>query len=580
MSNRREKRRHWEIIRQGELSASSSNSSSRSSSLDPKPWRCAALEKKLQEALVCSPQQGDVEHQRAEPNNHLQTYLDKLEERIKKKKRSRKKYLNTPLYATPTFAGGVFDYKGGELAVADGSVRLCIPPNAVNQSRGPYKLYIFLTHNKHEYPSKIGVKGMNVTPVVRCGPHGRSFDKPVLLTMRTAIDGKYKELKLLKSETDAGKECEWKFADSKEALCVWDRGRCIVAVQHFTLYRVIGRGGESILKGVFKIHVYIVKENGNSIKLRVRVFPDNEADLQVVKAMELDQGAKLLDGLQRIAIQQGKGITIKLVNLSHGWSPSNPGSMDSVVSADFIWEGESRQQTGVVRTITINHDSGGDRPKLVEGTIQVHETGRPDSGSQIDIKEHVSLPTAEEYPQPNLQSTARRPAAAKPSLKTVDDTFRNSLPEFQKGNNHRFEDIIPWKLYLDLCVKLDIKGQSDARFFAERIGLSTETIQYLTDNISCRERSVADSVLDFWINLRVQAKLQKREILEELASLLQDIGHEQAAILVRGHISPKQNSASSCDSGIASPSSMTSEDSASGDTEGFKSRDRVAGRDS
>ncbi|XP_070580833.1 UNC5C-like protein [Ptychodera flava] len=477
-------------------------------------------------------------------NTYLSECLHNLDEHIKKrKKKSRKKYLNTASYSTPVFAGGVFDQSGGELVVADGSVRLRVTPDAVKKCLAPYKVYIYLSHDKNDYP-KLGIKGTNLSPVVMCGPHGLSFEKPILLTVQTGIKGKYREIKVLKSETKPGEECKWQIADRSEAHCLWNEGRCITAIRHFTLYRVIGVGGESILKGVFKVCVYSSDEKGNSIKFRVRVFPDTQAETQIVERIE--QGELLSQ--QKVTIQHGTGIIIRMENLTRGWS--NGGSSNQEVTPGHIWMGESRQQSGVVRTFTVTF-SGVGRPSAIEARILVHETGRSDSGVQVAVNKRLSTPSVQ-GPQLRLQSAARRPAVShcnSAGVSSVDRAFRNALPEFQRVHEDKFAHIISYSAYVDLCMTLDIKGVCDIRFLADRIGLGTETILYLTENVSGQCRSVAATVLDFFFEQRIQNGLKKKQILEELASLLQDIGHERAASMVRGHIRPKQTP----DSGFVSP---------------------------
>ncbi|XP_077979840.1 uncharacterized protein LOC144435147 [Glandiceps talaboti] len=496
-------------------------------------------------------------------DSYLAKCLEQLDQNIRKRKKRRKRYLNTLSYATGYFAGGVFDHRGGELVLADGDVRLRITPNAVSKSLGPYKVYIYLTHNMKEYPKTSGVDGMYLSPVIRCGPHGLAFEKPVLLSVKTAIEeGEYSSFKVFKSDTKPNEECSWQVTDDDEAHCIWsrgpDRGYCITALKHFTLYRIIGMRGESILKGVFKVQVFMEFGKRHSIKLRVRVFPDTVADLKIVKQSESEIGGTLVDvdTSQRISIEENKGLVMNLTDVSpDGWKLVNDTRCE--VKPEHIWMGQSRQPSGVVRTFSL--ESVGGLPDNIGCRLAVCEQGRPDT--EIIIKLRSTLyrqqPRDALY---QLQSTARRPANAdRPiaQVNAVDRDFRNSLPEFQRVYNDRFSDIINYELYVDLCVRLDIESQCDARFLAANLGLKTETISYLTKNVTGQHRSLSSCLLDFYIERSIQGGLNKREILTDLEGRLKNIGHEQAAILVHDHLCPKKASVrsdGSSDSGMGGSS--------------------------
>ena len=89
---------------------------------------------------------------------------------------------NIPENADPKMvAWGLVDHNGGKFTIGNTGVSLTIPPQAIPEGRTE-GIYIAIVNREKEHP-QITSKESLLSPVVKCGPTGLKFQRPVILSM-------------------------------------------------------------------------------------------------------------------------------------------------------------------------------------------------------------------------------------------------------------------------------------------------------------------------------------------------------------------------------------------------------------
>lgn len=89
---------------------------------------------------------------------------------------------NIPENADPKMvAWGLVDHNGGKFTIANTGVSLTVPPQAIPEGRTE-GIYIAIMDQEREHP-QITSKESLLSPVVKCGPTGLKFQRPVILSM-------------------------------------------------------------------------------------------------------------------------------------------------------------------------------------------------------------------------------------------------------------------------------------------------------------------------------------------------------------------------------------------------------------
>ncbi|XP_006818130.1 uncharacterized protein LOC102802020 [Saccoglossus kowalevskii] len=89
-------------------------------------------------------------------------------------------------FTNKVFAGGLFNFEGGNLKIEDTGVNLFIPPGAISMEDGTKQIYIYINLSRI---TRGGLSGnqIHVTPIVHCGPPGTKFTRPVILRLPHCI---------------------------------------------------------------------------------------------------------------------------------------------------------------------------------------------------------------------------------------------------------------------------------------------------------------------------------------------------------------------------------------------------------
>ena len=89
---------------------------------------------------------------------------------------------NLPENADPKMvAWGLVDHNGGKFTIGDTGVSLSVPPQAIPEGHTE-GIFIAIMNQEKEHP-QVTSKESLLSPVVKCGPNGLKFDRPVILSM-------------------------------------------------------------------------------------------------------------------------------------------------------------------------------------------------------------------------------------------------------------------------------------------------------------------------------------------------------------------------------------------------------------
>lgn len=89
---------------------------------------------------------------------------------------------NIPENADPKMvAWGLVDHNGGKFTIGNTGVSLTVPPLAIPEGRTE-GIYIAIIDQEKEHP-QVASKESLLSPVVKCGPTGLKFQRPVILSM-------------------------------------------------------------------------------------------------------------------------------------------------------------------------------------------------------------------------------------------------------------------------------------------------------------------------------------------------------------------------------------------------------------
>jgi len=89
---------------------------------------------------------------------------------------------NIPENADPKMvAFGLVDHNGGKFTIGNTGVSLTVPPLAIPEGRTE-GIYIAIMDQEKEHP-QVASKESLLSPVVKCGPTGLKFQRPVILSM-------------------------------------------------------------------------------------------------------------------------------------------------------------------------------------------------------------------------------------------------------------------------------------------------------------------------------------------------------------------------------------------------------------
>lgn len=78
-------------------------------------------------------------------------------------------------------ACGLVDHNGGKFTIGETGVSLIVPPQAIPEG-DTEGIFIGIVNQEKEHP-KLDDKESLLSPVVKCGPNGLKFERPVILSL-------------------------------------------------------------------------------------------------------------------------------------------------------------------------------------------------------------------------------------------------------------------------------------------------------------------------------------------------------------------------------------------------------------
>lgn len=78
-------------------------------------------------------------------------------------------------------AWGLVDHNGGKFTIGETGVCLSVPPKAIPKGHTE-GIFIAIMNQEKEHP-QLSSKEALLSPVVKCGPNGLKFERPVILTI-------------------------------------------------------------------------------------------------------------------------------------------------------------------------------------------------------------------------------------------------------------------------------------------------------------------------------------------------------------------------------------------------------------
>ena len=89
---------------------------------------------------------------------------------------------NLPENVDPNMvACGLVDHNGGKFTIGETGISLIVPPQAIPEGNTE-GIFIGVVNQEKEHP-RLGDKESLLSPVVKCGPNGLKFERPVILSL-------------------------------------------------------------------------------------------------------------------------------------------------------------------------------------------------------------------------------------------------------------------------------------------------------------------------------------------------------------------------------------------------------------
>ncbi|KAM7451780.1 Netrin receptor unc5c [Porites harrisoni] len=257
---------------------------------------------------------------------------------------------NLPENVNPKMmAWGLVDHNGGRFTIGDTGVSLIVPPQAIPEGHTE-GIYIAIMDQEKDHPH-ITAKESLLSPVVKCGPNGLKFKRPVVLSLPHCAlleDGAW-NLKVQYNETESGAPADWKQLidinkqdGSDPCLALLEPNMVYLMVDHFTSFAVTGNSAASEpAKKIVKIVAYVsppAQANGDCV-VRVYCVGDLPVHLENLHSQETER----LKGITREApqpfyfIDGGGDLLVNLTDNHPGWK--NTGVDQKKIRFKHIWEG-------------------------------------------------------------------------------------------------------------------------------------------------------------------------------------------------------------------------------------------------
>ncbi|XP_078364185.1 netrin receptor UNC5C-like [Oculina patagonica] len=498
---------------------------------------------------------------------------------------------NIPENADPKMvAWGLVDHNGGKFTIANTGVSLTVPPQAIPEGRTE-GIYIAIMNQKKEHPY-INAKESLLSPVVKCGPTGLKFQRPVILSMPHCAlleEGAW-NLKVQYNESEPSTAADWKQLidvnkqdGSEPSHVVVEPSMVHLMVDHFTLFALTGESAakHQAPKVVQALAYATPPEAHGDCVVRVYCVAGTPAAVEDVHNQEIKKyQGETREPPRQLHFKDGGGdLLVELTDLRQGWTS---GIAAKRIRFRDIWEGIERMpsctfvfsmsDTSVSQfraAFDVRQDcEGGD-----EGEINVvtsvkqgpRENPRPSLEAMTQSNNNL---TCTREPSMNLPKAASSPCLVHADHSTAlvnagslvipwqcsqadvpgacgggPTASPASWKQLSSGYFSVGFESLPTmnSLSLDLRSKLSVildpPHESDWKILAENIGLSYQEIRWIDCRIAYSPTKI---VFDLW---ETRDSLRYQFSLKKLTEILRKMGRDDAVELIEAQLlTPKETS--------------------------------------
>lgn len=252
-------------------------------------------------------------------------------------------------------ACGLVDHNGGKFTIGETGVSLIVPPQAIPEG-DTEGIFIGIVNQEKEHP-KLDDKESLLSPVIKCGPNGLKFERPVILSLPHCAqleDGAW-NLKVQYNESETGTPAGWKQLidiskqdGSEPYFALLEPNMVYLMVDHFTNFAVTGQPANQAKKWV-QIKAYLTPPEacGDCI-VRVYCVGDTSAHLEILHQQETERlGGVTTDAHKPLLFQEGGGdLLVNLKSHHRGWT--NTSEDLKKIRYPHIWEGIERMPSSTL----------------------------------------------------------------------------------------------------------------------------------------------------------------------------------------------------------------------------------------
>ncbi|KAI8490290.1 toll-like receptor 6 signaling pathway [Branchiostoma belcheri] len=380
---------------------------------------------------------------------------------------------------TSFLATGIFDSEGGHLVIEGTGVRLFIPPGAINDG-AEQQVTISISSEECDKPT-LAEGQARISPVIRCSPHGITFQKSVALSFpHTGETSKGKAIRPVITNTDRGHEAGYEdMRKDHGARAIVRKSDCVVFLDHFTGVTLVeespcpdegakGVSGsdDSTDKPLYAIPFWTLTSSGDVV-VRVRLCQKRDDAKQTAYEDEQACGGRPCDGppvTLYVQVRNGTKARVQLVmdNVRPGWASVD--GLEKVIDCRRIFTDDEVQQCSFL--LERCSDGDGHNSNRFRCRLQFIPEGNEDAQTT-----YVSVLTDEPPPLSPKQDFAVRPKRP-PCLPagTRKELCRLLDPSNPRGNDWRM-------LSCELNLQLD---SFDIQLFKEHSDKRSPTFQILT----------------------------------------------------------------------------------------------------
>ncbi|CAH1264583.1 UNC5B [Branchiostoma lanceolatum] len=426
--------------------------------------------------------------------------------------------------STLRFAAGVFDKRGGHLPLEHLGIDLYIPPDAVSDENTEIFLY---AREVEEFERDEGGKKWT-PPVIQCGPHGLTFNRHVILTVKhPAKDLTKWSFKFQASSTDIGETPDWKdLTQDPSAMCFAHEDKTVIFVDHFTLFNVTGelagaKGREEVESMRFRMGIFAepLFQDTEMFQLRVRFWQDNDKEEQRAQNKERQLGAMQLSDDKVLHLAgDGGNLSVVLEWLFPGWRVTSGDRQ--TISFGSLWNDYAEIPSC---SFGLEREPTGPPPGRVACRVTALQAAHPGNSVSIDVLKQLR-------PRQSTDCENLSAAVLGPDL-GPESTFLRLQPELCATPRciPQFPDE---EQFRRLCLELDLENPAgkDWRGVAEALHLPYDFIQWTGQKTDPTRR-----LLDFLV------ALHREDSLRVLRDTLAQIGHERALQMVGAMMGTSNN---------------------------------------